>query len=181
MRISKETTVALLVDVQDKLFPHIKDSEQLAEKLQIICQGLLKLQIPIITTEQYTKGLGVTIEPLRMVLNEKYQPIEKMSFSCLGELSIREKLHELQPQHVILIGIEAHVCVLQTAIDLQEIGCQSVMVTDCIGSRNETDKVMAFERAKHEGVILSTYEAILLELCEVAGTPVFKSISKIIK
>jgi len=180
MRISKDNTAAIIIDIQERLFPHIYNKKELEKNVGILIKGLELLKIPMLVTEQYSKGLGATIPSIRETLNS-FLPIEKISFSCCDESRFIRKLNMLNKKYVILAGIEAHVCVLQTAIDLIEKGYLPILVEDCVSSRKENDKTIAVNRIRHEGAIITTYESLLLELCRVAGTESFKKISSLIK
>ncbi len=180
MRILKENSALVVVDIQEKLTPLMVDHERLLSKCKILIEGIQLLNIPTVLTEQYPKGLGGTVEPIKQSLKE-YDPIEKMTFSCTGEpnfnLTIEERYHE----NIILCGIESHVCVLQTAIDLQDAGHRPIVVADAVSSRNEYDKKVAMQRLAAEGIRTTTVEAILFELCKVSGTDQFKAISRLVK
>ncbi|MFY8160153.1 MAG: hydrolase [Candidatus Kapaibacteriota bacterium] len=181
MRILTENTQAILVDVQEKLFHHIYDFQNLETNINKLLQGLMNLDIPFLISEQYTKGLGHTILSLRETIDSLYQPLEKMEFSCADNLTMLNKINEIGRKNILLFGIETHVCILQTAIDLKEKGYIPIVIEDCVSSRNINDKKIAIERLKSEGVIISTMESILFELCRVSGTDRFKSISKLVK
>jgi nicotinamidase-related amidase len=180
MRVPVEQSAVLVIDIQEKLLPHMQQQQLLIENCQKLIKGLIALDVPLILTEQYPKGLGVTVEPLISLLPE-YKPLEKISFSCCGSESFNSALAELKRNYVIIAGIEAHVCVLQTVIDLIGRDYQPVVIEDCISSRKLNDKVIAVQRMSHEGAIVSTCESILFELCRQAGTAKFKSIAKILK
>lgn len=181
MRFLQEDTLAVVIDIQEKLFPFIDNKEKLVENSIKLLSGLNVLEIPILITEQYTKGLGKTIPEIKTVIEKDYQPIEKMDFSCCGENDFMAKLKNLNKKNVLLLGIESHVCVLQTALDLIAEGFNVVVVQDCVASRKINDKKIALKRMEKEGATLTTYESILLELCKKSGTDKFKAISKIIK
>jgi nicotinamidase-related amidase len=138
------------------------------------------MNIPIVVTEQYPKGLGPTIKSLSGLIND-FSPIKKMSFSCCGETKFLDSLHNYGKRNVIICGIETHVCVLQTVMDLIERGYHPVIIEDCVSSRKPKDRETALKRMAREGVIITTYESILFELCEIAGTDQFKKISKLVK
>lgn len=180
MRILKENTIGLVIDVQEKLFPHMHNYEELVGNLIKLISGLKVLEVPIILTEQYTKGLGPTINSIQEAIGE-YTAIEKMAFSCCDEPQFLKVLKEQSKKNVIVCGIESHVCILQTCIDLQQSGYQSVIIEDCISSRKASDKVISLERMKKEGAIISSLESILFELSRVSGTESFKSISRLVK
>ncbi len=179
MRIKRSQTAAVCVDYQERILPAVFEEEHLINNSVKLLEGLKTLEIPIYLTQQYTKGLGTTIQKIREAAGtEEY--LEKLSYSACCQLKTKLAPPEEMP-FVIVCGIESHVCVLQTAIELKEQGYQPYLVTNCIASRNRSDYEMALERAKQEGILLTTYEAILFELLEEAGTPVSKAVQKIVK
>jgi len=180
MRILKENTAALIIDIQERLYPYIFEHEQLTQNTSILIKGLQAIKIPIIVTQQYTRGLGETIEPLKAVLGN-YDYIEKIAFSCCDEAKFMDELHQLKKKFIIITGIESHVCVLQTTIDLLENNFVPVVVEDCVSSRKITDKNTAIRRMQQAGAIISTYESILFELLRYSGNDDFKVISKLVK
>jgi len=180
MRIKREETAALVIDFQEKLFPFIYDSENLTANSIRLIRGLKALGIKLFVTEQYSKGLGHTVGPIREALGD-YSHIEKSSFSCCGNDDVCSVLENSGMKNILVFGIEAHVCVLQTTVDLIKKGYRPVLIEDCVSSRNSNDKKVAVERMRAEGAVITTYESILFELCEVSGTDTFKAISKIVK
>ena len=180
MRILSNETVALVIDIQEKLFPHIDNHSKLQTNCEILLSGLSVLDIPVLVTEQYPKGLGPTIESISSLVRD-FKPIGKLSFSCCGEKKFLETLHEHSKRNILILGIEAHVCVLQTVMDLIERGYLPVIIEDCVSSRKPSDRETSLKRMAREGVIITTYESILFELCEVAGTEQFKQISRLVK
>ena len=180
MRIKRENTVALVIDFQERLYPFIHENEKLTKNVVRLINGLNALGIKMIVTEQYSKGLGHTIADIQAALGN-YAHIEKGSFSCCGSDEVCDNLKSSGKKNVIVIGIESHVCVLQTTVDLIAMGYQPVLIEDCVSSRCINDKAIATERMRQEGAIISTYESILFELCEVSGNDMFKAISKIVK
>jgi nicotinamidase-related amidase len=182
MRILKDKTVLLIIDIQSKLFPSIYENQKLEQNVIKLINGLDAIGgIPVIVTEQYSKGIGPTIDSVKELLNGKYQPIEKMSFSCCDNPEFMTALKATGKKNLIIIGIESHVCVLQTVIDLIEKDYNPVVIEDCVSSRNINDKNIAIERMRYEGAIISSYESILFELCRYSGTDEFKKMSKIVK
>lgn len=176
MRIEREHTAALIVDFQERLVPAIADHEALMERVQILLQGLKALEIPMTVTQQYTKGLGMSVPEVWEASGETAY-LDKISFSALEVAE--SKIHD--KKYILVCGMEAHCCVLQTVIDLAGAGYVPVLVTDCIGSRRESDREMAIRRAEQEGAVLTSSEAILFELLKEAGTPLSKEILKIVK
>jgi hypothetical protein len=154
--------------------------DELESRIGILISGLKILDIPFLLTEQYPKGLGNTIPSIGLSL-EGVTPIEKMAFSCCNEAVFMKTLLEYNRKTIIIAGIEAHVCVLQTVVDLFEKGYKPVVIEDCISSRKLNDKKIAIKRFLQEGAVLSTCESVLLELARISGTNEFKAISKLIK
>ena len=176
MRIEREHTAALIVDFQERLVPAIADHEALMERVRILLQGLKVLDIPMTVTQQYTKGLGMSVSEVWEASGET-EYLDKISFSALEVAE--PKIHD--KKYILVCGMEAHCCVLQTVIDLAGAGYVPVLVTDCIGSRRESDREMAIRRAEQEGAVLTSSEAILFELLKEAVTPLSKEILNIVK
>jgi nicotinamidase-related amidase len=180
MRIIKEQSSGLIIDIQERLHPHIYKHETISRNTQILIRGLKILNIPVILTQQYTKGLGDTIPDIKEAMGD-FTPIEKNSFSCCDEPAFMESLNRSGKKYIIIAGTEAHVCVLQTTIDLIGKSFIPVVVENCISSRTNRDKKTAVERMKQEGAIITTYESVLFELTRFAGTSQFKEISRMVK
>lgn len=176
MRIDAKQSVALVIDYQEKLVPAMADKEQLIHNSCILLEGLQTLDVPMVLTQQYTKGLGMTIPEIQVAAGTQ-EYIDKIAFTAYD--SVESEIHE--KKFVIVCGIEAHICVLQTVIDLKTAGFVPVLVTDCISSRKSHDKEMGIQRAIQEGAIVTTYEALLFELLKVAGTETSKKIQKLIR
>jgi nicotinamidase-related amidase len=180
MRILKERCAAIIIDVQERIFPVIHENEKLAKNIAILVQGLKVMGIPIFVSEQYVKGLGPTIETVAIHLPNVGR-VEKVSFSCCDEPRILEGIAISGKENIILAGIESHVCVLQTVIDLKRNGYHPVVVEDCISSRNPNDKIVALERMRQEGTIITTYESLLFELLRYSGSEQFRAVSRLVK
>lgn len=180
LTINKENTIGLVIDIQEKLLPHMQNHESVLVKCSTLVKGLSVLSVPVLVTQQYTKGLGNTLSAVAESI-PNFAFIEKLSFSCYREPEFKTRLEQSGKQNVVICGIESHVCVLQTAIDLKNNGFNPIIVTDCISSRNENDKKVVLWRFRDIGCAMTTLESILFELTEMAGTPQFKEISKLIK
>lgn len=180
MRILLEDTVAVCVDIQEKFTQIVYKFDKTLKNTITLIDGLNVLEIPILVTEQYPKGLGFTINEIKQHLLE-YKPIEKLAFSCCGSQDFCDVLKNTGKKNVIVFGIETHVCVLQTVLDLIEMGYQPVLIEDCVSSRKKSDRKTALNRMREEGAIISSYESILFELSRVAGTEKFKQISNLVK
>jgi nicotinamidase-related amidase len=180
MRILKDRTAGLIIDIQERLFPLIHENVMLVKNVPTLIHGLKALGVQIFVTEQYVKGLGPTVEPIASAFGD-IRRIEKMAFSCCDEPRFMEALAVSGKENVIIAGIESHVCVLQTVIDLIRNGYHPVVVEDCISSRRPNDKRIAVERMRKEGAVITTYESLLFELLRYSGTEQFKAISKLVK
>ena len=180
MRINVEDTVFCLVDVQERLYPHVTNKDEIEKNLITLVKGLKVHNVPFIVNEQYKKGIGETIPSLRELVDD-YPHFEKTTFSCCKNETTMDAIKAANKKVVIVAGIETHVCVLQTCIDLLEAGLQPVLVTDCVTSRKQRDTNMAIERLIQAGVIPTTYESLLFELTVHSKSPVFKEISSLVK
>jgi len=180
MRISKENTSALIIDVQERLLPAMWEKEMLLKNCLTLVQGLVELQVPLVVTQQYTKGLGETVAEIRSAI-PGFGYIEKRDFSCCDEPAVVEKLKQTGAQNVIIFGIESHVCVLQTAVDLKDAGFNPIVVMDAVSSRTVESRELAKERFRFEGIMMTSVESVLFELTRSSAAPEFKSISKLIK
>ncbi len=180
MRIVKEHTVALVVDIQERLFPAMAEREEFLDNTVRLIRGLQLLGIPLVVTQQYTRGLGDTIPEVREAISG-FTYLEKRDFSCYDEPSVMERLSSLGARQVIICGIEAHVCVLQTAVDLKDAGLTPVVVADAVTSRKPASVGLARERFRHEGIMMTSVEALLFELTRSSTAPEFKGISQLVK
>jgi len=180
MRIKRENSAGLVIDIQGKLFPHMDHKEALLKKCTTLIEGLKVLDVPLVITEQYPKGLGATVDEIAALVTQDSH-IEKIAFSCCDEPAVLRTDPMQNRKTIIICGIEAHVCVLQTVVDLISAGYTAVLVEDCISSRSANDKGVAVERMRAEGAVITTCESILFELARVAGTDEFKSISRLVK
>ena len=172
----RQSSRLLLVDLQERLVPVIPDRETLMARCRLLAQGARILEIPIHATEQYPKGLGGTLPEIAAFVPNRP---EKVRFSCTDCLGWNPPGPDERFQ-IVVAGIEAHVCVQQTVLDLLSLGYQVQVPVDAVSSRNDLDKQVAFRRMELSGATITTTEAVLFEWCEAAGTPEFKAISKLI-
>ncbi len=179
-RLKREDSILVMVDFQERLMPAMKEHDDLEESVCKLVQGIRTLDVPIIVTQQYTKGLGPTVPAIAEALGE-FSPIEKTDFSAAGELNFLEALNEAGKTTVILCGIETHVCVAQTALILLELGYDVFLVEDAVSSRDKNDKKVAIRRMVQAGARPVTVEAVLFELLGTAKAAEFKEISRIVK
>lgn len=163
--------------------PVIDGQEAIARNIERLVRGCKVLDVPAMLTEQYVKGLGATIEPIKRAFEETsgYEPIEKSSFSGFGCAEFVTALRLLQKKQVIVAGIETHVCVYQTVMDLMANGYQVHLAADAAGSRNASNKEIALRRLAAEGAKLSSTEMVLFEMLGEAGTDEFRAMVKLVK
>ena len=180
MSLLVEETALLLVDVQERLFGHIDNHALIEKHLLVLVQGLQSLEVSILCNQQYTQGLGETIASLRAVLREDVV-YEKRTFSCCQNSEVMERLKALHVKRVVVAGVESHVCVLQSVLDLLEAGFEVMVCADAVGSRKPKDHEIALRRMEQEGARLCTTESLLFELLHSANHPQFKAISSLVK
>ncbi|MFO7764794.1 MAG: isochorismatase family protein [Pelovirga sp.] len=171
----------LVIDVQEKLAPAMSQDlyRQLKQNAPLLIAGFKSLGLPIITTEQYTKGLGHTVAELKGATEQHC--VEKLSFSCCGDDGFSAALKTSNVSQVVIVGMETHVCVLQTVIDLLDQGFCVHLVRDAVSSRFISDYTSALEVAAAAGAVITTTETALFQLVRVAGTEEFKAISKLVR
>ncbi len=176
--LSSDQSVLFVIDIQGNLYESMHEKLSLLENLKKLVSGTKTFKIPIIVTEQIK--IGKTI-PEIAGLTADVQPFTKGEFSCLGNESIMNHLKGLKKRQVIVSGIEAHVCVYQTSLDLLERGYEVHVVADAVSSRTQRNKEIALERMLQEGAKLASTEMVLFELIRTAEDPRFKDIFRIVK
>lgn len=181
MIISQTDSVCLVIDVQEKLIPVIKDFQQIIDMNQKLIKGMRILGVPIICTEQYPQGLGDTYQDIREILGPNQRYIPKKDFGVYRVVDVKNLLDASQKKQVIIAGVESHICVLQSVIQLQSSGYQCVVVMDACGSRKDLDHQVAFQRMLTCGAVVTTMESLLFEMLQSADRQEFKQISQLIK
>ena len=183
MLIDSSNSSLLLIDVQTKLFPKILYAQQLENSILDCLEVFYTLNIPIFFSEQYPKGLGSTIDKvLEKLLSYKAYKFEKTSFSCFPNSSKTNNIVQFfKTKQVILIGIETHICVLQTAIDLKKKGQEVFVIFEAVGSRKSHDKDLAIKRMINNGIQVITFEMMLFELLRDSKNKHFKILSRLIR
>jgi nicotinamidase-related amidase len=177
--IARDASRLLIVDMQEKLLPLIASADRVIANCSRLIDGAKLFGVPVFATEQYPKGLGSTVHPL---VERLVAPPAKLRFSCAEVLDWGTAAEQTDQRHQIVVaGIEAHVCVLQTVIDLLAAGFQVFVPADAVASRGDLDRQFALERLTGCGATIVTTESVLFEWCEVSGTPEFKQISQLIK
>ncbi|MBN1176661.1 MAG: hydrolase [Dehalococcoidales bacterium] len=178
--LTVDNTVLVLIDFQERLFPVMHDKDRLLRNVLKLIEGAKALGIPIILTEQYPKGLGPTLPEIKELLTD-IKPVEKVCFNCCDERAFGESLESLKRKQVLIAGIEAHICVYQTAMALLRDGYEVQVVGDGVSSREPENKLVSLFRMGAAGVSPTTVEMALFELLKVASGDKFKQISNIVK
>jgi nicotinamidase-related amidase len=178
--LSKEDTVLIVVDVQEKLLPYVVDKEKVTENLRMLIKFAYIMNIPILLTEHYPKGLGRTVPQIKEVLKE-YKPIEKVIFSCFGSGKFKSRLKELDVKRLMLSGIESHICIEQTALDALDAGYEVHVIADAISSRTPRNLEIGIEKTRQFGAVISSTEMAMYEIMERADTKEFKEVLKLVK
>ena len=172
-------TLLLIVDVQQKLIKNIKDNQLLIFNIRKLIEACDLLNVRIAITEQNPLKLGKTLESISD--NNEYPTFEKMEFSCIKNQNFINYISEKNFKNIIVCGIESHICILQTSIDLLQKGLNILIPRDAIGSRNEIDNDTAFLRLILSGAVASTTESLICELCKTSNRKEFREVSKILK
>ena len=174
-------TALAVVDMQESFRRPIHDFAEVAARVALVAHAAQLLGVPVVVTEQYPKGLGRTASEIRAVLPEGLEPIEKTAFSSCGAGEFVARLERAGARQVLLCGIEAHVCVNQTAHDLLARGYQVHLLADCVSSRSPQNKQVGVEKMLRSGALPSSTELALFELMRDARHEQFKEIQKLIK
>lgn len=178
--LERNHTVLVVIDVQERMLPAIHNHAELLPNILKLVRGFHRLEIPMLVTEQYPQGLGPTLTEVREAMGEWYIPVEKMSFSACGDLHFMNQLEAAGRQNVILCGVESHVCVYQTAMDLRDLGYNVEVVADAISSRTASNYRIGIEKMTRRDVGMTSVEMILFEMMIRADIPEFKDIQKIV-
>jgi nicotinamidase-related amidase len=178
--LNTETTALLLVDIQGKLARLMYEKELLFENLQKLVKGVRILELPVLWVEQNPDGLGPTIHEVADLLTD-IQPISKLSFSSCGEPRFVDALQTTGRGNLLVAGIETHICVYQSVIDLMEMGYDAHVVADAVSSRSLVNKAIGLEKMNAAGASLTSVETALFELLRAARGDTFRAISRIVK
>jgi len=178
--LSKQNSVLVVIDVQEKLTRFMHERDELVANLEKLIQGLRALEVPIVWVEQNPDGLGPTIPELSEHLAD-LEPVTKLSFSCCGTEAFQQALEATGRKQAILCGIESHVCVYQTTMDLLDAGYEVEVIADAVSSRCATNKEIALAKIRAAGAGVGCTEMVLFELLQAAEGPAFKAILKIVK
>jgi nicotinamidase-related amidase len=177
MLVHKDRSVLLVIDLQQKLAPAIHQVNAVLSSACWVLQIADQLRIPVLATEQYPQGLGSTV-PEVAALIPKDSMLEKIHFSAWREPAIQQQLQKFKKQQMVIVGTEAHVCVLQTALDLIAAGFSVFVVEEAVGSRTQANKTLALSRLQQAGAQIISQEMLAFEWLERAGTDQFRQISR---
>ncbi|HTL59093.1 MAG TPA: hydrolase [Candidatus Limnocylindrales bacterium] len=179
-RVQRAHAGLIVVDMQERLLPAMFERDRLVQNVLLLVKGSTILGIPLFATEQYRKGLGPTVPEIGGVVSE-FAPVEKMAFSAAGADGFLNSLRQRKLSETILCGIEAHVCVSQTCLDLLAEGLRVFVVADAVSSRTAENHRIGLDRMRDAGALIVSTEMILFELVEKAGTDEFKQILSLVK
>ena len=179
-RLSIDNTALLVIDVQERLLPTFVDAERIVNNCAVALRMAQELDLPNLVTEQYPKGLGRTAEAICQVMPDQSQRVEKTRFSAVVDV-VDEKLMEWQRTNLLICGVEAHVCVLQTVLDLQASGRQCFVLTDAIASGQRDQMPHALTRMQAAGAILTGVVGAMYELMDDARHPSFRNCLSLVK
>ena len=176
-----ENSLLTAVDLQTRLLPAMSDPERIVARSSIMLRGAAALGVDIAVTEQYPKGLGHTLPELAACLPEGAPVIEKSCFSVFGSAEFRRVLSMRRRQVLIFVGVEAHVCLLQSVLDARGAGYEVIVVADAVGSRRDSDRDLALHAAEAAGASVLSSESVLFMLLRDSKHPCFKAVSALIK
>lgn len=177
MRLEREQSLVIMIDIQQKLAPAIFQTSQVQHSALWVLQVAQQLKVPVLATEQYPQGLGQTVPDLRQLLAPA-NIFSKIHFSAWREADIAQAIRVQQRQQIVLLGTESHVCVLQTALDLLEAGFAVFVVASAVGSRTEENKQLALARLQQAGASIISLEMLAFEWLDKAGTDEFRRLNQ---
>ncbi|TNF48307.1 hydrolase [bacterium] len=180
MKMNKSDLVLLVVDVQERLARVMERREQVESSIVVLIRLAKLMDIPIVLTQQYTKGLGPTVEAIASELTD-VDYVEKIHFSCCGEENFTKQMDALGRKTVVLTGMESHICVLQTALDLIDMGYNVHVPWDAVCSRSDGNRDRALHFMERAGAIITSSETAAFQVLGCAGTPEFKEISALLR
>lgn len=183
MTLDRERTALVVIDVQERLFPAMDADhrEEVMRNIKVLTATARRLNLDTLVTEQYPKGLGHTLQEVKDALPAGVQPVEKVAFSCLGVDAFRSRLAATGARQLLLAGIEAHVCVLMSALDLLAEGYAVHIVADAVTSRTQANWRLAMAQLRQAGAVVTTTETVLFQLLRQADTDDFRELARLIR
>ncbi len=179
-KVTRDEAVLVLVDMQERLADVMEHRDAVVGASLLLARAATILGIPVMVTRQYPRGLGDTVPELLEVVGD-VEPVDKVTFSCLEEPAFRERLVSLGRRQVILAGMEAHICITQSALALLSHGFDAVVAADAVCSRRDSDRDLALARLRAEGVVVAPSESVIYEALGCAGTPEFRAVLEAVK
>ena len=180
MLIAAEDSALLVVDIQERLLPAVQAPDAVLRNAAILMRAAGRLDVPVVISEQYPAGLGHTVDALR-ILAPSASTVAKLDFSCCGEPAFTAHIEALKRRHIVILGLEAHVCVMQTALDLCRSGVAVFAVADAMSSRDPRNHELTVERLCAGGVTVVSTEMVVFEWMRRAGTDLFRDLLESIK
>jgi nicotinamidase-related amidase len=179
-QLDRNNAALLIIDIQERLAVVMDKKDQVVGNTLHLVELAKMLNVPVVVTEQYPKGLGKTLPEITSAL-PTYLPVEKVSFNCCGEATFNEQIKRLGRKKIVIAGMETHICVLQTSLGLLQEGFDVHLVADAVCSRTKANWRSGLELVRDAGAVITNTETVLFQLLGVAGTPEFKAISNRIK
>ncbi len=179
--LQADRSVLVVVDMQEPFLRHLFERERVVNGCRLLIQSAKVLKVPVIATLQYAQKMGGVVPEIAEVLPEGCEPIDKMCFSCYGSEPFRAALMASERAQVVLCGVEAHICVTQTALDAQAAGFHVQVAEDAVSSRSREDWQIAMRRLRHAGVVVTCAESVIYEWLVQAGTDEFRQILQLVK
>jgi len=180
MLATAEQCVLLVIDMQERLLPAMSEQEQSLKNALILVTAAREMGVPVLASEQYSKGLGRTVPELSALIGPD-DVFAKTEFSCSENVEIRSRISALRRSQVVLAGFESHVCVLQTAFGLSELGMKTFVAADATASRQTSSKEIACSRLARAGIEIVTTEMVVFEWLKSADAPAFRTLSRLIR
>jgi nicotinamidase-related amidase len=183
MTLAREHTTLVVCDVQERLFPAMDADhrEEVMRNIKVLATSARRLGVPILVTEQYPKGLGHTLQELLDTLGQGVEPLPKVTFSCCADEAFRAGLEATGARQIILTGIEAHVCILMSALDLIALGYTVQVAADAVTSRTQANWRLAMDQLRQAGAVVTATESVLFQLLHQADTDEFRELARLIR
>ena len=180
--LNAQDSLLVVIDIQQRLTAAMPAGvrERVMEQVKVLLTAAKVLAVPVVVTEQYPKGLGLTEPELMTQLDENATLIEKTSFSCMKVAEFCTKIDKTACKQIILTGMESHICILQTALDLQAQGYQVFVVEDAVSSRSKANQYNSLQRLRHAGVIITNVESVIFEWLGDSKHPEFKTLAMLL-
>jgi nicotinamidase-related amidase len=183
MALARERTALVVCDVQERLFPAMDNDhrEEVMRNIKVLTTSARRLRVPILVTEQYPKGLGHTLQEVLDALGPETERLPKVTFSCCALDAFRARLEATGARQVVLTGIEAHVCVLMSALDLMALGYAVQVAADAVTSRSQANWRLAMDQLRQAGAVVTVTESIVFQLLRQADTDDFRELARLIR